>query len=88
MATPLPRPVAAFLTELGRYLSGSPQSRWRQGEALLELDDRLLRDVGLTRREVLAAPGWTLPRWTRDGRPLPPLGPPGTGGLAPSGRYW
>lgn len=83
MATPLPRPIAAFLTELGRYVTGSPRSRWRQQAALLELDDRLLRDVGLTRREALAAPGWTA-----GGRLIPPPGLPGTRGLAPSGRYW
>ncbi|MFZ5791434.1 MAG: DUF1127 domain-containing protein [Pseudomonadota bacterium] len=77
------RPIAAFLTELGRYLQGSPQSRWRQREALLALDDRLLRDVGLTRREVLAGR-----RWTSGGRPVPPHGLPGIRGLAPSERYW
>jgi uncharacterized protein YjiS (DUF1127 family) len=27
--------------------------RWRQRQALLELDDRLLRDIGITRAEAI-----------------------------------
>ena len=40
------------LREAGRYLVGSPLSRGHQLTALRALDDRLLADIGLTRREV------------------------------------
>jgi uncharacterized protein YjiS (DUF1127 family) len=38
--------------ELVRYLTGSPRSRLRQLAALRELDDRMLRDIGVTREEA------------------------------------
>ncbi len=40
------------MQELWRYLTGSPLSRIRQMRALSELDDHLLRDIGITSREV------------------------------------
>jgi uncharacterized protein YjiS (DUF1127 family) len=33
------------------YLGGSEQSHIRQRERLVELDDRMLRDIGLARRD-------------------------------------
>jgi L-amino acid N-acyltransferase YncA len=44
--------VLGKLREAGRYLVGSPLSRGHQLAALRVLDDRLLADIGLTRREV------------------------------------
>ena len=41
-----------LLREIGRYMSGSPQSRTRQRTALRELNPRLLEDIGLTREEA------------------------------------
>ncbi|MFB9262624.1 DUF1127 domain-containing protein [Bradyrhizobium erythrophlei] len=41
-----------FLIELARYLTASPHSRIRRWAALRELDDHLLRDIGLSRCEV------------------------------------
>ena len=40
--------------EIGRYTGGSPWSRLRQREALRNLDDRLLSDIGLSREQVLS----------------------------------
>jgi len=40
--------------EIGRYIGGSPWSRIRQREALRNLDDRLLSDIGLSREQVLS----------------------------------
>ena len=40
------------LKEVRRYLTASPQSRLRQLAALRQLDDRLLADIGVTRREA------------------------------------
>lgn len=40
--------------EIGRYVGGSPWSRLRQREALRNLDDRLLSDIGLSREQVLS----------------------------------
>jgi len=45
--------------EVARHLSGCPRSQLRQRAALRELDDRLLLDIGTTRRE-------TRTRWGRD----------------------
>jgi len=42
-----PSPVA-WLSALKRM-----HDRWRQRQALLELDDRLLRDIGITRDEAI-----------------------------------
>jgi len=38
------------------------QERWRQRQALLELDDRLLRDIGISREQAIQEadkPFWT-----------------------------
>jgi len=55
--------MTAWLREPGLYLAVSAQSRWRQAEALDALDDRLLRDIGLSPAEA------------RIGRPIKPTGP-------------
>jgi len=47
-----------MVLEAARYLSGCPRSRLHQRAALRDLDDRLLLDIGTTRREA----------WTRRGR--------------------
>ncbi len=40
----------------GRWLSAivAMHERWRQRQALMELDDRLLADIGITRSEMMA----------------------------------
>lgn len=43
-----------IVMEIGRYIGGSPWSRLRQREALRNLDDRLLSDIGLSREQVLS----------------------------------
>jgi uncharacterized protein DUF1127 len=40
------------LVEAGGYLVGSPRSRLHQLACLRALDDRLLKDIGLTRTEA------------------------------------
>ena len=40
------------LYEVGRYFAGSPRSRLRQLATLRELDDHLLADIGVTRRDA------------------------------------
>ncbi|KAF0105128.1 MAG: phosphinothricin acetyltransferase [Rhodospirillaceae bacterium] len=40
--------------DIGRYIGGSPWSRIRQREALRNLDDRLLSDIGLSREQVFS----------------------------------
>jgi len=40
--------------EIGRYIGGSPWSQLRQREALRNLDDRLLSDIGLSREQALS----------------------------------
>ncbi|MDB5486596.1 MAG: family N-acetyltransferase [Reyranella sp.] len=52
--------------EIGRYIGGSPWSRTRQREALRNLDDRLLSDIGLSREQVLS--GGTMMRTAVDVR--------------------
>jgi len=47
------RQVGAALSESWLYFSGSNHSRWWQLETLRELDDRLLRDIGVTRPEAM-----------------------------------
>ena len=47
--------LAVWCKETGLDLIGSRQSRRRQIRALQHLDDRLLRDIGLTRRGVRLA---------------------------------
>jgi L-amino acid N-acyltransferase YncA len=42
-----------WVRELALFFSGSPQSRWRQLAALRELDDRMLRDIGISRAETM-----------------------------------
>ncbi|MBR0895669.1 hypothetical protein JQ616_11965 [Bradyrhizobium tropiciagri] len=44
--------IGGVIVELGRYLTVSPHSRIRRWQALCELDDRLLADVGLSRSGV------------------------------------
>ncbi|QEN91387.1 N-acetyltransferase family protein [Labrys sp. KNU-23] len=44
----------AAVRETGRYLAVSPRSLLHQQAALRELDDRLLADIGIARREALA----------------------------------
>jgi hypothetical protein len=55
--------LISWLREPALYLAAAPGSRWRQAEALSALDDRLLRDIGISRTEA------------RIGRPTKPLGP-------------
>ena len=62
-------PFKGLAQESLRYLAGSPLSRLRQREALRNLDDRLLADIGIARRP--AQPGWlvssnSLARWQPD----------------------
>lgn len=45
--------IGQILQEGGRYLALSPQSRLHQTARLRELDDRLLADIGVTRREAM-----------------------------------
>jgi len=44
-----------LLRELAAWLGGSPHSRLRQLEQLRALDERMLRDVGLTRSQARQA---------------------------------
>jgi len=46
-----------MVLEAARYLSGCPRSRLHQRAALRDLDDRLLLDIGTTRREARARRG-------------------------------
>lgn len=46
--------MAVWIVEAWRYFALSPRSRWRQLRALRELDERLLRDVGISRWEAMA----------------------------------
>ncbi len=55
-----------IVMEIGRYIGGSPWSRLRQREALRNLDDRLLSDIGLSRGQVLS--GGTMMRSAVDVR--------------------
>lgn len=48
--------IVGLIVELGRYLAVSPHSRIRRWQALRELDDRLLADVGLSRSDVEMSP--------------------------------
>jgi uncharacterized protein YjiS (DUF1127 family) len=41
--------IARILRELVLYVGASPQSHWHQLETLRALDDRMLRDIGLSR---------------------------------------
>ncbi len=43
-----------ILREFAQYLCNSPRSRWRQLDALRQLDDRMLRDIGLTRYDAMS----------------------------------
>lgn len=52
--------------EIGRFIGASPWSRIRQREALRNLDDRLLSDIGLSREQVLS--GGTMMRTAVDVR--------------------
>lgn len=44
--------LSGMLLEAARYFSGCPRSRLHQRAALRDLDDRLLLDIGVTRREA------------------------------------
>ena len=55
-----------IVMEIGRYIGASPWSRIRQREALRNLDDRLLSDIGLSREQVLS--GGTMMRTAVDVR--------------------
>ncbi len=55
--------MMGWLREPALYLAASVESRWRQAEALGALDERLLRDIGLSPREA------------RIGRSANPVGP-------------
>jgi len=46
------RRLLALLREIGRAFACSPWSRTRQKAALRALDQRLLRDIGVTAREA------------------------------------
>ena len=46
------------------YIGASPRSRWHQIDTLRALDDRMLRDIGLTRQEAedeANRPIWDVP---------------------------
>jgi uncharacterized protein YjiS (DUF1127 family) len=45
--------LALVLWPLERLIAA--QARWRERQALTDLDDRLLRDVGVTRAEIAGA---------------------------------
>ncbi len=47
--------AGAVLREIGWYLADSPRSRGRQRELLRAMDDRMLRDIGLTRYDAMQA---------------------------------
>jgi uncharacterized protein YjiS (DUF1127 family) len=61
--------TAGWLRELGLYLAGSVQSHRRQAEALASLDDRLLRDVGVSPAQ--ARIGSRIKARGQGNRPLP-----------------
>jgi phosphinothricin acetyltransferase len=58
--------IVGLLRETGHYFGGSPHSRLHQRAALHTLDERLLRDIGLTRHAtrsgriapIIIGPGW------------------------------
>ncbi len=53
----VPGTLFVIALETARYLSGCPRSRLCQRAALRDLDDRLLLDIGTTRREAWARRG-------------------------------
>src|SRR5437764_1757320 len=53
--------VNSVIVELARYLTASPHSRISRWQALRDLDDRLLADVGLSRSDVELNP-WCVQR--------------------------
>ncbi|WP_076860405.1 GNAT family N-acetyltransferase [Bradyrhizobium mercantei] len=57
--------IGNVIVELGRHLAVSPHSRIRRWQALRELDDRLLADVGLSRCDVEMSPWYPQPASTR-----------------------
>jgi uncharacterized protein YjiS (DUF1127 family) len=50
--------AGSALHEIFLYLAGSERSRIRQRERLGELDDRMLGDIGLARRERRRGERW------------------------------
>jgi phosphinothricin acetyltransferase len=62
-------PIRNFLCEVGRYLVASPHSRLYQVEALRELDDRLLADIGIARSEARHSRAFGAPGPIYPGRP-------------------
>ena len=50
--------AGSALREIFLYLAGSERSRIRQRERLGELDDRMLDDIGLARRERRRGERW------------------------------
>jgi len=47
--------IAGLLREIVRYIGASPLSRLYQLDTLRDLDDHLLRDIGLSREQVSRA---------------------------------
>jgi uncharacterized protein YjiS (DUF1127 family) len=45
--------LASLLHEIALYLGASPRSAWHQLDDLRGLDDRLLRDIGVSRADAL-----------------------------------
>jgi uncharacterized protein YjiS (DUF1127 family) len=45
----LPRSLGRLLRETALYVGASPLSRWHQADTLRDLDDHLLRDIGVSR---------------------------------------
>ena len=45
--------LSSLLHEIALYLGASPWSRWHQLDELRALDDRLLRDIGISRADTV-----------------------------------
>jgi uncharacterized protein YjiS (DUF1127 family) len=62
LAIPRPRLAPRILRLVGRFVAElvARDKRWREREAMRRIDDRILRDIGVTRADLdaaLRAPG-------------------------------